>query len=77
MQLRALAALVLFMPFLGAQQPAQPATQPTPQPTTSVGPTTGTHYTNSSGRRVHTPVKAPSAPSGATAKCGDGTYSLS
>jgi len=35
------------------------------------------YYTNSSGHRVHTPVHAQSAPAGATAKCGDGTYSFS
>ena len=35
------------------------------------------YYTNSSGHRVHTPVQARSAPAGATAKCGDGTYSFS
>src|SRR5215467_8777445 len=35
------------------------------------------YYTNSSGHRVHTPIRAQSAPAGATAKCGDGTYSFS
>ncbi|HQQ74051.1 MAG TPA: DUF3761 domain-containing protein [Pseudomonadales bacterium] len=36
-------------------------------------------YTNSSGHVVHSPAHAKSdvAPSGATAKCGDGTYSFS
>lgn len=43
--------------------------------------TTTTHdhpyYTNRSGHRVHTPVQSKSTPAGATAKCGDGTYSFS
>lgn len=42
--------------------------------------TTHTHrryYTNSSGHRVHAPVHALSTPAGATARCGDGSYSFS
>jgi len=35
------------------------------------------YYANSSGQRVHTPVHSNSALAGATAKCGDGTYSFS
>jgi hypothetical protein len=35
------------------------------------------HYTNAEGRRVHSPVRARSAPGGATAECNDGTYSFS
>lgn len=35
------------------------------------------YYTNSSGNRVHAPANAPSVPPGATALCGDGTYSFS
>jgi len=35
------------------------------------------YYTNSSGHRVHTPVRSSSRPSGATAECSDGSYSLS
>ena len=35
------------------------------------------YYTNSSGHRVHTPIHARSAPAGATAQCGDGSYSFS
>jgi len=42
-------------------------------PTTS----TGDGYTNSAGDYVQSPTYAPSAPAGATAKCGDGTYSFS
>jgi hypothetical protein len=32
---------------------------------------------NSSGNLVHSPAKAPSVPQGATAVCGDGSYSFS
>jgi hypothetical protein len=35
------------------------------------------HYVNSSGNVVHSPAKAPSVPQGATAACGDGSYSFS
>lgn len=35
------------------------------------------YYKNSSGACVHRPAKAPSWPVGASAKCGDGSYSYS
>jgi hypothetical protein len=36
------------------------------------------HYVNSDGQRVHSPAYSPGgAPAGATAQCGDGTYSFS
>lgn len=35
------------------------------------------YYVNSEGRRVHSPVRAKSAPAGATAECWDGTFSFS
>ncbi|HEX3732438.1 MAG TPA: DUF3761 domain-containing protein [Mycobacteriales bacterium] len=38
---------------------------------------TKTHYVNSKGSCVPRPIKAASAPAGATAKCKDGTYSSS
>jgi hypothetical protein len=41
------------------------------------GPTSGDTYTNVDGDQVHVPVEASSAPAGATAKCGDGSWSFS
>ena len=35
------------------------------------------YYTNVSGHRVHRPVFTSHAPSGASAQCGDGSYSFS
>jgi hypothetical protein len=42
-----------------------------------VAPTTNSGYTNVDGNYVQSPTYAPSAPAGATAKCGDGSYSFS
>lgn len=38
---------------------------------------TATEYENVDGACVHRPEAAPTAPDGATARCGDGTYSFS
>lgn len=35
------------------------------------------YYTNVDGNRVHSPAYSDSVPSGASARCGDGTYSFS
>jgi hypothetical protein len=35
------------------------------------------YYTNVSGHQVHRPVHASSRPAGASAQCGDGSYSFS
>ena len=58
-----------------------PTPKPTPQPTiapvqTQISAPCGT-YINSAGHRVPRPCDYDSAPSGATAKCADGTYSYS
>lgn len=56
----------------------QPTSSPTPTPTVKPKPaTTSGTYTNSAGVEVKSPVVAPSAPAGASAKCKDGTYSFS
>jgi hypothetical protein len=53
------------------------APKPAPAPKAAASCDTATHYVNSSGNCVPRPVAAASAPSGASAKCKDGTYSFS
>jgi len=55
---------------------ATPSTQQQPSETDL---TTHKHYVNHSGETVHSPSKTVSGqvPAGATAQCGDGTYSFS
>jgi hypothetical protein len=56
----------------------QPTASPIPTATVQPKPTqTSGTYTNSAGVTVKSPVVAPSAPEGASAKCKDGTYSFS
>lgn len=57
-----------------------PAVVPAPQVATGGGggESCGSDsYINSAGNCVHSPVQAPSAPAGASARCEDGTYSFS
>jgi hypothetical protein len=49
---------------------------PAPHSSTS-GSGSGDTYVNVDGNTIHSPVTAPVAPSGATAKCNDGTWSFS
>lgn len=52
----------------------------TPIPTavpTSVGLSNDNYYTNTAGNEVHSPAYSNSVPAGASAICGDGTYSFS
>ena len=64
-----------------SNQASTPSQTPKPAPTaksaTSVPLSNNNHYVNSSGNVVHSPAKAPSVPQGATAVCGDGSYSFS
>ena len=55
--------------------PAVKAQTPTPKAQPALS--NDNYYTNSAGNAVHSPAYAPSIPSGASAKCGDGTYSFS
>jgi hypothetical protein len=48
-----------------------------PAPTHEASACSGDYYLNSDGSCVHRPEQAPTAPTGATAKCEDGTYSFS
>ncbi len=56
-----------------------PTAMPTPVATTSQssGLSNDNYYTNSDGNQVHSPAYSNSIPAGATAICGDGTYSFS
>lgn len=48
-----------------------------PTPTKEVPLSNDNTYINSRGNEVHSPAYAPSVPEGASAICGDGTYSFS
>jgi Protein of unknown function (DUF3761) len=66
-------------PVAEPQQEAKTAIQAAPQsnPTSESGLSNNNHYVNSSGNTVHSPAYSQSVPAGASAKCGDGTYSFS
>ncbi|WP_330184777.1 DUF3761 domain-containing protein [Nocardia sp. NBC_01503] len=65
-------------PQIATEPPTVAAPQPVPQAATEPVISCGSgHYVNSNAVCVPDPVAAPSAPSGATARCGDGTYSFS
>jgi hypothetical protein len=60
------------------QATQQAQQQPTQQTQTNHATSQRPHYyTNSDGQRVKSPVQAPSAPAGATARCRDGSWSSS
>jgi hypothetical protein len=82
-----LALALAFAPAVQAQK-APPSIQPAPAApvpeTRKVEPNeadldTHKHYINARGETVHSPTKSKDgqAPAGASAKCGDGTYSFS
>lgn len=48
-----------------------------PPHSSTTGSGSGDTYVNVDGNTIHSPVTAPSAPAGATAKCNDGTWSFS
>lgn len=63
-------------PFQSAPAPAV-VKKPTPPPAQQTAPPPPTYYTNVDGNKVQSPTKYDSAPAGASARCGDGTYSFS
>lgn len=71
-------AAILFT-SLAAQTPQPPPAQPTPQQQQNSKPKCTDHgtYVNSKGETVKRPENCSTAPQGATAQCGDGTYSFS
>ena len=83
--MRKLLSLLLVLALAVSVWPqAQPRPTPslTPQATgqaTTPGPCAADYYRNSNGVCVHRPVKTQGAavPQGATAQCGDGSYSFS
>lgn len=52
--------------------PVVPAPKPQPSPLSN-----NNYYINVDGNRVHSPAYSRTVPSGASARCGDGTYSFS
>lgn len=52
--------------------PVKPAPYQAPSPLSN-----DNYYTNVNGNRVHSPAYSNSVPAGASARCGDGTYSFS
>lgn len=71
---------LLFLSFGAFADDKTSVSSSTPQ--TQIAPSqlqNDKHYVNSDGQVVHSPTKTSSgqAPAGATAKCGDGTFSFS
>jgi hypothetical protein len=62
-------------PVVRAAAPQAAVPQPAAAPAVSCNE--ATHYINAKGNCVLRPTQAAAAPAGATAKCGDGTYSFS
>ncbi len=67
-----LAPTPLLSPKLALPKPIASTTSDT-----NSGLSNDNYYKNSSGNEVHSPAYSNSAPQGATAVCGDGTYSFS
>ena len=79
---RPLALLIALTIALGSGLSQQPSPQPsgsTPPPASAPAkPLDNSHYyRNSDGQLVHSPAHSTSTPAGASAVCGDGTYSFS
>lgn len=65
-------------PVTAQRAPAAPVQAPAAEPN-EADLQTHDHYRNKAGKEVHSPSKSKTgtAPAGASAKCGDGTYSFS
>ena len=72
-------AAPIAAPVAEPQQETKTAVQAAPQSNTAsdAGLSNNHYYVNSSGNTVHSPAYSQSVPAGASAKCGDGTYSFS
>jgi len=69
--------LGLFLTFPAWSQAPQPHPPPPAANQDQAKPHRANGYTNVNGKHIPSPVKTPSAPTGATAKCRDGSYSFS
>lgn len=56
---------------------SQPILEPSSTPVSDSGLNNNNYYTNSQDNEVHSPAYSKSVPTGATAICGDGSYSFS
>lgn len=63
--------------FQEAQVIQTPKPTPAASTTSNSGLSNDNYYTNSRGNEVHSPAYSNTTPAGATAICGDGTYSFS
>ncbi len=64
-------------PTLAPTPTPKPVVQQTAAPVQDTGLSNDNYYTNTQGNTVHSPAYSNSVPTGATAICGDGTYSFS
>lgn len=80
------AAQTTLVPLIETSPLQQASVAPSPSPSASPqassqsqnsGLSNNNYYQNSSGNTVHSPAYSNTVPSGATAQCGDGTYSFS
>jgi hypothetical protein len=65
------------LPVAEPQQQSQSVKVASPQATPEAGLSNDNYYVNSSGNTVQSPAYSNSVPAGASARCGDGTYSFS
>lgn len=64
-------------PIVRTTTVAAPVATPVQKQPATVPLSNNNYYTNTYGNSVHSPAYAPSVPSGASARCSDGTYSFS
>ena len=77
MHLSGIAAIVFSSSMMFLSQQTTQAPLPPSSSAAYTAPSTGAHYSNSEGQKIHRPITAGSAPAGTTARCRDNTYSFS
>lgn len=65
------------IPIRSTNYESPPVQKSVPSPYQTSELSNNNYYTNTRGNTVHSPAFAPSQPSGASARCRDGTYSFS